>query len=343
MANSRQRAVVQQFSEHFPESGQCQRLGMALEETSGSDQRFSRISAEHVFWPPSVGINMGAPEQFLLIMHWGTRRRFTLHRAGKLTGYFDAQPGDWTLLQPGLADNVMPNDNGPALLIRFTTSDSDDQDAEPALPSVQGDVHDFTSLPKESGLRLNGGHHCLIEDKCLALVRRLHSGNLADAGEISVEVLHEIMERRGAGIAAGQNPLSEQAIDLGYTVSPGGLPASNLRGGLAPFNLRRVMDFVEDNLTASLSVDQLAMQASLSPFHFARSFKQSTGLTPHQYVTERRMRMAKYLLSHAHRRLAEVGRLAGFSSQSRFTTVFRKNVGATPGEYRRLMQAKLIA
>ena len=85
------------------------------------------------------------------------------------------------------------------------------------------------------------------------------------------------------------------------------------------------------------------MQASLSPFHFARSFKQSTGLTPHQYVTERRMRMAKYLLSHAHRRLAEVGRLAGFSSQSRFTTVFRKNVGATPGEYRRLMQAKLIA
>jgi AraC family transcriptional regulator len=107
------------------------------------------------------------------------------------------------------------------------------------------------------------------------------------------------------------------------------------RGGLSPRALRQVAEYVDANLDAAISIDDLAAVAQLSPFHFARMFKQSTGESPHGYVTRQRVAQARHLLAEGSQSLAEVALACGFSSQSHFTLRFREMTGVTPRQYSR--------
>lgn len=98
--------------------------------------------------------------------------------------------------------------------------------------------------------------------------------------------------------------------------------------------LSRVIAFVEEHLADDLCVSTLAMVAGMSPFYFCRSFKQSTGTTPHRYVLSRRMEQAKVLIEKNGVSLLEVAQQLGFADQSQFTRVFRKILGLTPSQYR---------
>lgn len=100
--------------------------------------------------------------------------------------------------------------------------------------------------------------------------------------------------------------------------------------------LRRVMDYIGDNLAEDISLNRLAREVGLSPWHFAKAFKRRVGLAPHQYVLEERVARAKLLLEDERLPLAEIARRVGFSSQSHLTSVFRRRVGATPGAFRGL-------
>ncbi len=73
----------------------------------------------------------------------------------------------------------------------------------------------------------------------------------------------------------------------------------------------------------------------LSPFHFARLFKQSFGEPPHRYVTRRRIERAKHMLARGERSVAEIGFDVGFGESSSFTAAFRKMTGTTPARFRR--------
>ena len=110
---------------------------------------------------------------------------------------------------------------------------------------------------------------------------------------------------------------------------------THLRGGLSPAALRRVQLFVEANLGRAIHLHDLAARAALSPFHFARAFKTSAGMTPRAYVEQRRIEHAKRLLAESTQSLAAVAVETGFGSQSRLTSTFRRRTGFTPGEYRR--------
>jgi len=115
------------------------------------------------------------------------------------------------------------------------------------------------------------------------------------------------------------------------------LPAVRVKASspmLVP-RLQRVMTFIDDNITLDLSVSTLAQVAGMSSFYFCRSFKQSTGITPHQFVLARRMELARQLLLQEPMRLMQVARKVGFTDQSQFTRVFRKIVGTTPSQFRR--------
>jgi AraC family transcriptional regulator len=110
---------------------------------------------------------------------------------------------------------------------------------------------------------------------------------------------------------------------------------SHLRGGLSPAALRRVQLFVEANLDRAIHLGDLAERAGLSPFHFARAFKTSAGMTPRAFIELRRIARAKELIGGSTQPLAAVAVESGFATQSRLTTAFKRHTGFTPAEYRR--------
>lgn len=117
--------------------------------------------------------------------------------------------------------------------------------------------------------------------------------------------------------------------------SLGALPIRNVRGGMPLPRMRRVLEFVEAHLHEDLHLDGLAAEAGLSAFHFARMFRDSTGVTPHQYVLERRVARAQTLLSLGRLTVGEVAAESGFSSATNFIRSFRQRVGVSPGGWMR--------
>jgi AraC family transcriptional regulator len=108
--------------------------------------------------------------------------------------------------------------------------------------------------------------------------------------------------------------------------------------GLTRNQARRVLEYIESNLSRELTLKELAAITNLSRHHFARMFKQAIGVAPHRYVLERRLERAKHMLRTAHSSLAEISLSTGFDSQSHFTSTFHRMVGATPGEFQKCVR-----
>jgi AraC family transcriptional regulator len=106
------------------------------------------------------------------------------------------------------------------------------------------------------------------------------------------------------------------------------------RGGLPIGRLRKIEDYVRSHLAESISIGKMGELAELSPFHFARVFKQTTGMTPLQFVTRERMLQAQKLIRETSRSLIEIALEVGYTSPSHFTQVFRRAVGVAPTQFR---------
>src|ERR1700740_2046158 len=91
--------------------------------------------------------------------------------------------------------------------------------------------------------------------------------------------------------------------------------------------LQRVLCCIEERIPQSIRVEELAAEAQMSPFHFARMFKKAMGHPPHAYITQVRMERAKYLLSDSKLSLREIARSVGFQTQAHLRGVFHKRVG----------------
>lgn len=104
--------------------------------------------------------------------------------------------------------------------------------------------------------------------------------------------------------------------------------------GLPWPRVRRVCDFIQDNLNQQLTLLDLSAVVHMSPYHFARLFKQSTGVPPHRFVVGQRIARASILLRDARLSIGEVASLVGFRRPSHFTTAFRRMTGSTPSAYR---------
>jgi AraC-like DNA-binding protein len=111
--------------------------------------------------------------------------------------------------------------------------------------------------------------------------------------------------------------------------------ARPLRGGLAPWQMKRAAETLSENLAGDVSLSKLANDCGLSPSHFGRAFRQSTGISPHQWLLKQRVEQAKNLLRDRSLSLADVALSCGFADQSHLTRIFSRMTGASPGAWRR--------
>ena len=107
------------------------------------------------------------------------------------------------------------------------------------------------------------------------------------------------------------------------------------RGGLPPFKLRQVTEYMHAHLGDEIGLQELAGVVGISPSYFRRAFKSATGLPPHQWLILARCERAKFLLMQNRSSLAEVALEVGFYDQAHFTRLFTQHIGVSPGLWRR--------
>jgi AraC family transcriptional regulator len=128
------------------------------------------------------------------------------------------------------------------------------------------------------------------------------------------------------------------ALNIHFARAYGGMhfPRPLVSGGLAPWQLRLARDTIKARLEGDLSLEQVAHECRLSVSHFAKAFARSTGISPHRWLMQRRVDVAKDLMLTTDSSLVEISLKCGFSDQSHFTRVFAEATGETPGRWRQV-------
>jgi AraC family transcriptional regulator len=145
------------------------------------------------------------------------------------------------------------------------------------------------------------------------------------------ELLAAHIPGKSSRVAALTQLMAAHIIEK-YTVI--GTETTAHRGGLPIRHLRKVEDYIAEHLSEEISVEELGELVELSGSHFAHVFKETTGMTPLQFVTRQRITRAQQLIRETSRSLIDVGLEVGYSSPSHFAQGFRRVVGVTPTEFR---------
>jgi AraC family transcriptional regulator len=149
------------------------------------------------------------------------------------------------------------------------------------------------------------------------------------------EALAEMLDERVPGSSHRVSAMGEMmAAHLLEKYTDVSAVKQDYQGGLPIAKLRKLENFVGANLSEELSLEILAAEVGLSLFHFSRVFKQTTGMTPLQFITRERIARAQQLIRETTRSLIEIGMNVGYTSPSHFAQVFRRQVGITPSEFR---------
>jgi AraC-like DNA-binding protein len=135
--------------------------------------------------------------------------------------------------------------------------------------------------------------------------------------------------------------IAVQALDAEIAAKAPLVPTADLaatqpgRGGLAPWQVRRVAMYMEGNLAVSIRCEDLARVTRLSVSHFMRAFRESFGAPPHTYLMRRRMERAQDLMLSTETTIGQIALDCGFADQSHLTRLFHKIVGESPAAWRR--------
>lgn len=153
---------------------------------------------------------------------------------------------------------------------------------------------------------------------------------------------HRLFQELRAGAFGSRMYGEAMAIELGihllrhYCEGDRGCDSAAPEGGtkLAPHKLRRAKDFIHEHLGDDLTLERIARELAMSPFHFAHAFRQTTGVAPHRFVMYCRIDRAMRLLRETELPVSEVGQEVGIPSPSHFSLLFRRSTGSTPTRYR---------
>ncbi|WP_298302789.1 AraC family transcriptional regulator [uncultured Erythrobacter sp.] len=194
--------------------------------------------------------------------------------------------------------------------------------------------------------------HFYMDDAVLREIATAETGH--DAADLTILDRHSIEDSFIRGIApsimdlmAAADPPSQLLLDsfdrviAAHLLSHYSNHNERMQFALAQQTQRgesakiaRARAYLDERLEANVALQEVADHVGMSPFHFQRVFKAETGLTPHQHVLQGRLRRARALLQGKDA-IADIAFACGFASQQHMTTVFGKQLGITPGKYRR--------
>lgn len=151
---------------------------------------------------------------------------------------------------------------------------------------------------------------------------------------IATLLLAEVQQRQPNGTLYLDSLANVLAVQLlrNHGMTSAQLP--NYEGGLPTYQLNQVLDYIDAGLAGEMKLADLAGLLGMSPFHFGRMFKQSMGISPHQYVIQQRIERAKHLLKHSDQAIIDIALECGFTSHSHLSKQFRKVMGITPRAFR---------
>jgi AraC family transcriptional regulator len=149
-----------------------------------------------------------------------------------------------------------------------------------------------------------------------------------------LEMAADLEDGSPAGSIYGESLANSLAVYLLNRYATRRIKPVAYKGGLPGCRLKRVLDFIGDNLAENISLSQLAAIADMSPHYFSQLFKQSTGRAPHQYVLLKRIERAKERLCNRRRSVIDAALDAGFQNPSHFARVFQHFEGTTPSRFR---------
>jgi AraC family transcriptional regulator len=241
------------------------------------------------------------PEHFLHVVLHGAVK-YEVETKGRLLR-FNSRPGTIFLLPRGTVDEV--NWAGPTLRIGVAIH-----------PRLLTGALEETAHEADVELR---EHWDLIDPHISALVSEM----AADLGDCSP-----------AGTIYGEALANALAVYLVKRYAVQRITPTFYTGGLSAYRLKRVLDYISDNLETDISLFDLATIAGMSPHYFSELFKQSIGRSPHNYILLQRIERAKQLLRDPKRSIIEAGLDVGFQNPSHFARMFRQFEGTTPSRFR---------
>lgn len=145
---------------------------------------------------------------------------------------------------------------------------------------------------------------------------------------------------------AGSDPLLLSSIAASFSrtvIEQPSRPAGRAVGGISRWQLRRVEELIDSRLSAPIAssprLSELAAEANLSVYHFAREFRRTLGVSPYSYMLRRRLEQARWHVINTRLPIARIGVLSGFPSAAHFADRFHRGMGVSPGALRRAVQA----
>jgi AraC family transcriptional regulator len=139
------------------------------------------------------------------------------------------------------------------------------------------------------------------------------------------------------------SPVGEVPLTPPTRTEMGCMPLDAFREeGLSPFQFRRVLTFINERISRTITLSELAREARLSAPYFSQRFKSSTGMSPHQYLLRLRICKAKKLLEESESPVIDIAAECGFQTQQHFARIFRRITMRTPTEYRRQSQLSVL-
>lgn len=214
------------------------------------------------------------------------------------------EPGEFNVIPAFEPYSIRSPDLGDYLVVSFE---------KPFFATAAAEIGRPGSLALEPVFR---GEDPLIRELILSLQSEVRGG-LADGGLYAESLANAL------------------AVRLVHRYSPRPTTSGELGGGLGRRRLRQVVDYIHENLSDGVSLADLARVAALSPFHFARQFRRTTGLPPHEYVTRCRVERARELLVRPGIGIADVAVQVGFCDQSHLARHYKRVFGLTPAAFAR--------